>query len=76
MLLTSNPNSVNKKNKNKKNKIIIAALKAAQAELEVFQLEKQQKLNELDIVVTLNLHQIQHVINGVLPQVSCFLYDL
>ncbi|XP_033126041.1 cilia- and flagella-associated protein 44-like [Anneissia japonica] len=32
------------------------------------QLEKQQKLNELDIVVTLKLHQVEHVVNGALPQ--------
>ena len=34
----------------------------------IFQLEKQQKLNELDVVVTLKLHQIQYMINGLLPQ--------
>ena len=32
-----------------------------------FQLEKQQKLNELDVVVTLKLHQIQHTVNNLLP---------
>jgi hypothetical protein len=32
------------------------------------QLEKQQKLNELDVVVSLKLHQIQYMINGILPQ--------
>ena len=31
------------------------------------QLEKQQKLNELDIVTTLHLHQIQYIINSILP---------
>jgi hypothetical protein len=30
-------------------------------------LEKQQKLNELDMVTTLHLHQIQYIINGMLP---------
>jgi hypothetical protein len=41
------------------------------------QLEKQQKLNELDIVVSLKLHQIQHIINGVLPQdlVQCLVFE-
>lgn len=34
----------------------------------LLQLEKQQKLNELDVVVTLKLHQIQYMINAVLPQ--------
>ena len=28
------------------------------------QLEKQQKLNELTVVATLKLHQVQHVANG------------
>jgi len=32
------------------------------------QLEKQQKLNELNVVVSVKLHQIQYMINGVLPQ--------
>ncbi|CAG2237888.1 CFAP44 [Mytilus edulis] len=53
---------------NKKLKVIINALKTAQNDLEAFQLEKQQKLNELDVVVTLKLHQIQYMINAVLPQ--------
>ena len=53
---------------NKKLKVIINALKTAQNDLEAFQLEKQQKLNELDVVVTLKLHQIQYMINGILPQ--------
>lgn len=33
-----------------------------------FQREKQQKLNELDVVVVLRLHQIQYMLNGSLPQ--------
>ena len=32
------------------------------------QLEKQRKLNELDIVVLLHLHQMEHVVNGALPR--------
>ena len=32
-----------------------------------FQLEKQRKINELDVVVSLKLHQIQYVNGGVLP---------
>ncbi len=31
------------------------------------QLEKQRKLNELDVVVTLKLHQILYTANGSLP---------
>ena len=33
----------------------------------VLQLEKQRKLNELDVVVTLFLHQMEHVVNRDLP---------
>jgi len=29
--------------------------------------EKQRKLNELDIIVTLRLHQLEHVVNGAVP---------
>ncbi|XP_033757971.1 cilia- and flagella-associated protein 44-like isoform X3 [Pecten maximus] len=53
---------------NKKAKVIDAGLKTAANDLEAFQLEKQQKLNELDVIVTLKLHQIQYMMNGQLPQ--------
>ena len=45
--------------------------------INIFQLEKQQKLNELDIVVTLQLHQIEHVVNGSLPSdlSKCLVFD-
>ncbi|XP_052805423.1 cilia- and flagella-associated protein 44-like isoform X2 [Mya arenaria] len=52
----------------KKSKVIDNGLKTAQQDLEAFQLEKQQKLNDLDVVVSLKLHQIQYMINGILPQ--------
>ncbi|XP_041471026.1 cilia- and flagella-associated protein 44-like [Lytechinus variegatus] len=52
----------------KKQKIIENGLKTAEADLEQFQLEKQQKLNELDVIVTLRLHQVEHVVNGSVPQ--------
>ncbi|KAF6034679.1 hypothetical protein EB796_007012 [Bugula neritina] len=51
----------------KKTKVILAGLKSAESDLEAFQLEKQQKLNEFDIVVTLRLHQILYNENGHLP---------
>ncbi|XP_048588414.1 cilia- and flagella-associated protein 44-like isoform X2 [Nematostella vectensis] len=51
----------------KKAKVIDSALKTAEADLEAFQREKQQKLNELDVVVVLRLHQVQHMINGSIP---------
>ncbi|XP_033641081.1 cilia- and flagella-associated protein 44-like isoform X3 [Asterias rubens] len=52
----------------KKQKIIDNGLKTAEADLEAFQLEKQQKLNELDVVVTLRLHQVEYMVNGAVPQ--------
>ncbi|CAG5122902.1 unnamed protein product, partial [Candidula unifasciata] len=54
-------------NLQKKAKIIDTQLKTAQDDLEDFQLEKQRKLNELIIVATLKLHQIQHIVNEALP---------
>jgi len=51
----------------KKNKVINHGVKCAKNDLEAFQLEKQKKMNELDIIVTLNLDQIQFMQNGVLP---------
>nr|XP_002120131.4 cilia- and flagella-associated protein 44-like [Ciona intestinalis] len=44
-----------------------AQLKTALADLEAFQVEKQGKLNELDVVVPLRLHQVEHVYNAVVP---------
>ncbi|KAI1891221.1 hypothetical protein AGOR_G00141550 [Albula goreensis] len=51
----------------KKEKIVQSSLKAAEADLELFDREKQQKLNELDVVVPVRLHQIEFLNNGVLP---------
>ncbi|KAJ8279356.1 hypothetical protein COCON_G00064220 [Conger conger] len=51
----------------KKEKIVQSSLKAAEGDLELFDREKQQKLNELDVVVPLRLHQIEFLTNGVLP---------
>uniref|UniRef100_H2XMH5 DUF4201 domain-containing protein n=1 Tax=Ciona intestinalis TaxID=7719 RepID=H2XMH5_CIOIN len=51
----------------KKAKVMDAQLKTALADLEAFQVEKQGKLNELDVVVPLRLHQVEHVYNAVVP---------
>ncbi|KAM6977661.1 cilia- and flagella-associated protein 44 [Aplochiton taeniatus] len=51
----------------KKEKGVHSALKAAEGELELFNREKQQKLNELDVVVPLRLHQIEFVSGGKVP---------
>ncbi|XP_062841766.1 cilia- and flagella-associated protein 44 isoform X2 [Trichomycterus rosablanca] len=51
----------------KKEKIVQCSLKAAESDLELFNREKQQKLNELDVVVPLRLHQIEYLNNGLVP---------
>jgi hypothetical protein len=51
----------------KKEKIINQSLATAETEIQEFQSLKQQKLNELDVVVPLRLHQIQWVENRALP---------
>ncbi|XP_041693955.1 cilia- and flagella-associated protein 44 isoform X1 [Coregonus clupeaformis] len=51
----------------KKEKVVHGSLKAAEGDLELFNREKQQKLNELDVVVPLRLHQIEFMSNGVVP---------
>lgn len=53
----------------KKEKVIEATLKAAETEIQQFQNEKQQKLNELDVVVPLRSHQIKCLVNGLIPDV-------
>ena len=47
--------------------VIESSLNTAERDLQAFQLEKQQKLNELDTVVTLYLHQVQYVVGDSLP---------
>ena len=42
----------------KKEKIIQSALEAAEKDLTLFQLDKQRKLNELNTIVPLKMHQI------------------
>ncbi|XP_073677561.1 cilia- and flagella-associated protein 44 [Garra rufa] len=51
----------------KKEKIVQNNRKAAEGDLELINREKQQKLNEVDVVVPLRLHQIEYVNNGLLP---------
>ncbi|KAL4624725.1 cilia- and flagella-associated protein 44 [Arapaima gigas] len=52
----------------KKEKIVQNNLKAAEGDLELFNREKQRKLNELDVVVPLRLHQIEYVNKGAVPE--------
>ncbi len=44
----------------KKAKSMEGQVKSALSDLQAFQLKKQQRLNELDQVVVLNLHQMLH----------------
>ncbi len=51
----------------KKEKIIDAALKNTENEIQDFQTQKQRKLNELNVVVPLRLHQIQNLVKNQIP---------
>jgi len=51
----------------KKEKTIDKALKETEADIQSFQTEKQGKLNELHVVVTLQMSQVRHVVEGALP---------
>ncbi|XP_033981538.1 cilia- and flagella-associated protein 44 isoform X1 [Trematomus bernacchii] len=51
----------------KKEKSVKSSQKAAEDDLELVNREKQQKINELDVVVPLRLHQIMFVVNGSVP---------
>ncbi|KAM8827411.1 cilia- and flagella-associated protein 44 isoform 2-T2 [Spinachia spinachia] len=51
----------------KKEKSMKASRKAAEDDLELINREKQQKMNELEVVVPLRLHQIKFVLNGSVP---------
>jgi cilia- and flagella-associated protein 44 len=51
----------------KKLKVTENGFKQAQKELENFQMEKQKKINDLDIVATMNFNQIQMMDKGYLP---------
>ncbi|NXJ33134.1 CFA44 protein, partial [Ciconia maguari] len=51
----------------KKAKVVETSLDTAERELETFQWEKQQRLNELYVVVPLKLHQVEYLVNGEMP---------
>ncbi|NXT46065.1 CFA44 protein, partial [Pluvianellus socialis] len=51
----------------KKAKVVEISLNTAERELETFQWEKQQRLNELYVVVPLKLHQVEYLVNGEMP---------
>ncbi|KFP99822.1 hypothetical protein N329_03247, partial [Haliaeetus albicilla] len=51
----------------KKAKVVETSLDTADRELKTFQWEKQQRLNELYVVVPLKLHQVEYLVNGEMP---------
>ncbi|NWX10267.1 CFA44 protein, partial [Caloenas nicobarica] len=51
----------------KKMKAGETSLDTAKRELDTFQWEKQQRLNELYVVVPLKLHQVEYLVNGEMP---------
>ncbi|NXT02418.1 CFA44 protein, partial [Jacana jacana] len=51
----------------KKAKIVEIGLNSTEKELETFQWEKQQRLNELYVAVPLKLHQVEYLVNGEMP---------
>lgn len=51
----------------KKARLADNELKKTKKELEDFQKEKQKKINDLDIVVTMRLNQLQYLEDGRLP---------
>ncbi|KAL1788714.1 cilia-and flagella-associated protein 44 isoform X1 [Sigmodon hispidus] len=51
----------------KKVKVVATNLNAAEEALEAYQREKQQRLNELLVVIPLKLHQIEYVVFGEVP---------
>ena len=44
----------------KKEKLIDKNLSDTEAEIQTFQTEKQRKLNELSVVITLKMHQVRY----------------
>ncbi|XP_053196505.1 cilia- and flagella-associated protein 44 [Scomber japonicus] len=50
-----------------KGKSVKSGRTAAEADLELVNREKQQKLNELDVVIPFRLHQIEFVVDGSVP---------
>ena len=44
-----------------------AALKKIDEEITDFQKEKQSKLNDIDMVITLKMHQMEYLVDGRLP---------
>ncbi|XP_029426224.1 cilia- and flagella-associated protein 44 [Nannospalax galili] len=51
----------------KKIKVVATNLHAAEEAVEAFQREKQQRLNELLVVIPLKLHQIEYMVMGEVP---------
>mgnify|MGYP001188008898 CR=1 FL=1 len=52
---------------NKKQKFVEQSMKAVNSEITQFQKEKQSKLNEIDVIITLKMHQVEFLEKGRLP---------
>ncbi|KAL3702172.1 hypothetical protein R1sor_020194 [Riccia sorocarpa] len=52
----------------KKKKLTDASLESGEKEIAVFQKEKQFSLNEIDIVLSLKMHQIEYLEDGEMPE--------
>ncbi|KAM6319728.1 LOW QUALITY PROTEIN: cilia- and flagella-associated protein 44 [Podargus strigoides] len=51
----------------KKAEVVETSLATTERELETFQWEKQQRLNDLYVAVPLKLHQVEYLVNGEMP---------
>jgi hypothetical protein len=51
----------------KKEKLIDGQLRETEKEIQAFQTHKQSRLNQLDVVITLKMHQVQCLVDGKQP---------
>lgn len=51
----------------KKQKLVEQGLAAIQQDITEFQREKQARLNQIDVIVSLRMHQIEYLVDGNLP---------
>lgn len=56
-----------KENLSKKQKLVEQSLAAIHQDMVEFQREKQGRLNQIDVVVNLRMHQVEYLVDGRLP---------
>lgn len=56
-----------KENLVKKQKLVEQGMAAIQQDITEFQREKQGRLNQIDVIVSLRMHQIEFLVDGRLP---------